>query len=514
VTLPAGSSLWSLITARASVTPDAVMLVDEAGQTLTFDGYRQVAERCAAGLSAAGVSPGDRVAWQLPTSLVAAVVMAALSRIGAVQVPIIPVLRSRDVSFIVGQSEATTIITPGVWRGFDYGALAEEVAGPSGCRVLTVSLDIANGLPYGDPASLPAATPGGTEERWIFYTSGTTAQPKGVRHSDATAMAASNGMCLIGRFDGTDVLSVPIPITHIGGLMTLTTILRSGCRALLVEAFDPAGTPLLAARHGITVLFAAGSMYRAYLSAQASHGPEPLYPNLRMCCNGGAAVPLKLHQEVKAVLGGIGVTSSWGLTESPADTFPPLDSSDANLSATVGVPVPGVELRVVGPDGAEVPRGAQGELRLRGPQRFLGYVDGTLDAAAIDDEGYLRTGDLGVLQPDGYVRITGRLKDVVIRNAENISAREVEEVVAALPGVADVAVIGVPDARTGERCCAVVELANRDALVDLDAVIAHCRAAGMAVHKIPEQVEVVAAIPRNDLGKIQKAALRAQFANG
>lgn len=489
------------------------MLRDRDGAMLSFAGYRSAAENAAAGLLDSGVAPGGRVAWQLPTTVAAAVLIAALARLGVVQVPVIPILR-REVAFMVDQARATTLVVPATWRGFDHARLGAEVAGSTGCGLIVVGAGTdPDDLPSADPAGLPAPPPaplrGTGPERWVYYTSGTTADPKGVRHSDASAMAASNGMVLVGGLGDDDVVYVPIPITHIGGVMILATVLRTGCSALLDPAFDPQRSPRLAADMGVTVLAAAGPMYGAYLSAQQEQAPEPLLPRLRMCCNGGAPLPAGLHQKVKATLGGIGITSSWGLTEAPALTFPPLDASDTDLDTTVGVPVPGVELRVVGPDGP-VPDGDEGELRVRAPQSFLGYVDAALDAAAFDADGFLRTGDLGTRRPDGMVRITGRSKDIIIRNAENISAREVEDVLSGHPAVAGVAVIGLPDPRTGERCCAVVELAPGEGLT-LAEVAAHCRRVGMATQKIPEQLEVIEKLPRNDLGKLQKALLRKRY---
>ena len=161
--------------------------------------------------------------------------------------------------------------------------------------------------------------------------------------------------------------------------------------------------------------------------------------------------------------------------------------------------------------GRHVGAGTEGELRVRGPQAFKGYVDGSLDAAAFDEEGFVRTGDLGVLGPAGHVRITGRIKDIIIRNAENISALEMENVLYEHPKIADVAVVGVPDPVTGERACAVVALASGVTVLTLDELVEFCRARKVANQKIPERLEIVEQLPRNALGKIQKRELRAQL---
>jgi cyclohexanecarboxylate-CoA ligase len=515
---PLPTTLWGLVAGRATATPDATMLADERDRTLTFGQFAVAAEEAAAGFAALG--EGTVVSWQLPTTIEAVVTMAALARLGAVQNPVIPILRRREVAFITAQVGARLHVVPDSWRGFDYASLAAEVAAEVGTQPVVCRDDERAGsfglrLPAGEATTLPAppSVPPGSPPpvRWIYYTSGTTAAPKGARHTDGSTMATSNGLCLVAGVRADDVGVVPIPVTHIGGMMLLSTMLRTGCTMLLVDTFDPARTPFTAARLGASVLFASGLMSPVYLEAQRRHGPERLFPRLRFCGNGGAPVPPGAHERVKQELGGVGIVSSWGLTECPAVSSPPLSPDDDRVAFTVGPPVPGVELRVVASGERECGPGEEGELRVRGPQLFQGYVDPALDADAFDEQGFLRTGDLGTTDDDGYIRITGRLKDVIIRNAENISALEVEEVLATHPKVADVAVIGLPDARTGERACAVVRLAPDAVTLTLAELADHCRAAGLAIQKVPEQLEIVENIPRNDLGKIQKRDLRARF---
>lgn len=514
--LSPATTLWDLLDQRVALSPDRPMVADEYGNRLTFAEFRASAERVAAGLAELGVRENDTVAWQLPTTIDTWVLMAAISRLGAVQAPIVPFLRRREVTHIVRQSEATLLIVPRTWRRFDHAALAAEVAADTGCRTLVCEGTAGPlGLPEASPAGLPPAprppADGRYPVRWVYYTSGTVADPKGVRHTDPSGLRSSTGFCEIGGMNGDDVLCVPIPISHIAGLMTLTIMLRTGCRSLVVDAFDPVATPAVAAAHDATVLFIAGPMYQAFLDAQRAHGDSPLLPRLRTCCNGGSSLPAALIKEVRQVLGGLGVLTGYGLTECPASTMTPPDSSLRQLAETVGVPAPGVELRVAGPDG-ECPTGVEGELRLRGPQLFSGYLDPTLNADALDEQGFLRTGDLGVVDADGFVRVTGRLKDIIIRNGENISAREVEDALITHPKVADVAVIGLPDPHTGERCCAAVQLTPEAGSLTLAEVTEHCLALGMARQKVPERLEIVPEIPRATLGKVQKKELRDRFA--
>jgi acyl-CoA synthetase (AMP-forming)/AMP-acid ligase II len=366
-------------------------------------------------------------------------------------------------------------------------------------------------LPMGDPGALaPPVDPSPGEARWVFYSSGTTGAPKGVRHTDASVMAGCNGMVPRLAMGLDDVYPIAFPIPHIGGAVMLAMALHSGCRLVLHDTFDPATTPEAMAQADPTLLGSALPFHLAYVAAQQRHGPEPLYPRLKACTSGGAAKPEGHHRRVREALGGVGVVSSWGLTEFPLATQASLDDPDDALDATEGRPAAGTEVRVVTADGRDAEPGEEGELRLRGAPLFLGYVDAALDTDAFDDDGWFRTGDLGVRWPSGHIAITGRLKDVIVRNAENVSAKEVEGVLLTHPAVADVAVLGLPDERTGERVCAVVVLdaGAQAADVAVAALADHCRDAGLARFKCPEQVEVVHAIPRNAMGKVLTLDLR------
>jgi len=207
------------------------------------------------------------------------------------------------------------------------------------------------------------------------------------------------------------------------------------------------------------------------------------------------------------------VLGSWGLTEFPVATGAAPGDPDDMLAITEGRVGPGVDLKVVALDGHECGELEEGELRLRGPQTFLGYANPALATTGVDDEGFVCTGDLGVVHPGGYVQITGRVKDIIIRNAENISATEIEEHLFDHPVIHDVAVIGVPDPRTGERAVAVVQLAAGYDALTLQEVGAFCIDRGLAKWKIPEQLEIVDTIPRNGMGKIEKPALRKRYAH-
>jgi len=501
------STLWALLARRAGETPERVLIEDEHA-TLTAAEWLAAAERVAAGLRDRGIGTGTAVAWQMPTTMDAPILMMALARLGAVQIPIIPILRGREVGFIVSQTGASLLITPDVWRNFDYAAMAADIASEVAVDVLVVQR---GALPEGDATTLPPPPADGGAIRHVYYTSGSTGAPKGALHTDGSAMHSATGSITGFGFDGQDCVPIPFPITHIGGMAMMVVSLTTGCRLLLIETFDPVRSPVAIAERGGTRLGSAVPFFHAYLAAQRTYGPAPLFTGLRGFCSGGAPTPPELYYEMKDLFG-VGILSSWGLTEFPVATSCTADDGDDDLATTEGRVVPGVDLRVVGADGRDVPHGQEGELRLRGPQMFRGYVDGYLDADAFDDRGFFRTGDLGVVGPRGHVRITGRLKDVIIRNAENISAKEVEDLLYTHPDIADVAVIGVPDPRTGERACAVVALADGVGSLGLVDIIEFCRSRHLAPHKIPERLEIVEHLPRNALGKVLKQHLRTVYA--
>jgi acyl-CoA synthetase (AMP-forming)/AMP-acid ligase II len=502
------NSLWQLVEQRADATPDARLAVDENGRTMTFAELRSAAERAAAGLAQHGVTAGTVVTWQLPTWLESLVLCAALSRLGAVQNPVLHIYREREVGFCARQAGARLLITPTTWKGFDFAAMAKGIAGDiGGVETLTVDRE----LPEGDPGELPAATPDADAVRWLFYTSGTTAEPKGAKHSDADIVITARGMCERLDFGPTDRGSLLFPFTHIAGPIWLASSLLTGGSAILMEAFDPALTVEVLRREDVTMAGSGTVFHQTYLKAQRENPGTPLFPSLRNCPGGGAPKPPQLHRDVKAELGGVGVLSGWGLTEAPILTMAGYDDPDDKLADTEGRAMPGVDLRVVKLDGTSAQPGEEGELRAKAPQLMSGYVDASLDADAFDDDGYFRTGDLGRMDADGYVVITGRLKDVIIRKGENISAKEVEDLLFGHPAVADVAVIGLPDADVGERCCAVVVAKDASAAPSFEDVVGYLREQGLTTYKLPERVEVVDVLPRNPAGKVLKNELKERF---
>ena len=515
----AAPTLWELIERRAAATPDGVLAHDDAGRELTFADYRQACLRAAAGLAADhGVGAGTGVSWELPTWNESLVLVGALARLGARQNPLIPIYRGREVGFITTQSDAALLIVPHVYRDFDFEAMAREVAAERpGLEVLVVDRDLPDGDPSGlAPVAPPPATAADAPIRWLFYTSGTTADPKGAQHTDLTVMASALAMAECLDIGPDDVSGLVFPFTHIGGIGWLIAALLTGCRLLITESFNATATPAYLAANDVTLAGSGTTFHLAYLAAQraARQAGETgsIFPHIRSYPGGGAPKPPQLHYDLKDEIGGVGIISGYGLTEAPIVVMATTTDPDVKLADTEGRPTPGVDLIVVATDGSRAGPGQEGEIRLKGPQVIRGYLDPSLDAEAFDADGYFRSGDLGTVDEDGYVTITGRLKDVIIRHGENISAKEVEDLLYAHPAVADVAVIGLPDPTTGERACAVVAVAEGRTF-GFEEMAAYLKDSGLRVQAVPEQLELVDSVPRNPAGKILKHTLRETYAS-
>ncbi len=497
-------TLWGLIEARAAATPDALMAVDEIGREMSFADYRDRVAVAAAGLAADhGIGPGDVVTWQLPTWLESMVLVGAISRLGATQNPVLPIYREREVGFCVRQAVSKLLVVPSDFAGFDFVAMAESIAADvDGVAVLTSD----RSLPAGDPATLGEPPASGDDVRWLFYTSGTTADPKGAQHTDRTIDAVARGMAAKLACEADDRNALAFPFTHIGGITWLFTSLQTAMSNILFQAFIPDVVVDVLSQRGVTLAGSGTYFHQTYLAAQKA-ADHALFPDVRCLPGGGAPKPVPLYWEIKEVFGAP-IVSGYGLTEAPILTMGTPADRDEDLAETEGSPMPGVELKLVKLDGSLAGVGEEGEIRAKAPQLMVGYLDSSLDAEGFDDDGYFRTGDLGMLNERNMLTITGRLKDVIIRKGENVSAKEVEDLLYTHPQVADVAVIGVPDAERGEMVVAVIQPAEGGEAPALADVVTFCKDAGLMVQKIPERLEVVEVIPRNPTGKILKQQLR------
>jgi cyclohexanecarboxylate-CoA ligase len=500
------TTVWSVIEQRASETPDSEMLVDEHGRSLTFEQFRAAAERAAAGLLALGITPGSRVVWQLTTRIETLVVTAALCRLGAVQVPVLPIYRGRELAFVLEQTKAAHVLVAQRWRDIDLASLARSAAAESGARLTVLDGD----LPEGDPATLPAPPSSDQEVRWIFYTSGTTAEPKGAMHTDASALAGGGGMSDGMGIHADDRIAMVFPVAHIGGCaIWLTAALQSGCVLVLTEYVEAATIADLLREHRVTVAGTGPAHHALYIAAQHEHPGAPYFPDVRIYTSGGAAKPPSHFAMIMKELGKP-VHSSFGMTEAPILTSTRADDPEDVLASSEGRANTGAQLRIVDSDGAVLGTGEIGELQAKGPQVMQGYLDSSLDADAFVD-GWLRTGDLGSLDAAGNLTITGRLKDVIIRKGETFSAREVEDLLITSPEVADVAVIGLPHPVLGEQACACVVPADPANPPTLASLTAHLAGQNVMKQKWPERLELMDNLPYSLAGKVVKADLRARF---
>jgi len=505
------SSMWELVERRARATPERPMLVDHEGRSISFGEFAKRCEELAAGLHTLGIGAGTAVSWQLPTRISTVVLSMALARLGAVQNPILHLYRDHEVSVVLSQMRSDFLFVPSTFKGFDYMAMAERVAKDLERPPAVVLADA--GLPAGNPATLPPP-PGasrGDEVRWVYYTSGTTSEPKGARHTDLTLLTGGRGLAMAVELDEDDVGSIAFPFAHIAGPDYLVMILTLGFRVVLVESFVPSEAVEVFARNGVTMAGGSTAFYQAFLNEQRKQPGQKIIPTLRLLTGGGAPMPPEVFAEVGREMG-VKVAHGYGMTEIPMITMGSPTDTDEQLANTVGKPVHGAELRVVGLDGQVLGAGVDGEVRVRGPMVCKGYTDEVESAEAFDEEGWFRTGDIGHLRPDGHLVLTGRLKDVIIRKGENISAKEIEDLLYAHPKVDDVAVVGLPDRERGERVCAVVQRVDGAEPISFEEMVDHLRAAGLMTQKIPEQLEVVDALPRNEtLNKVLKYKLREQF---
>ncbi len=472
--------------------------------------------RVAAGLRELGLGPGDLVAFQLPNWVEAAVTFYACAMLGVTLVPIVHFYGPKEVGFILRQSGARAFVVVSRINQRDY--LSELATIRDGLvdleHVIVVGDDAREHLRFDDlrrtePLDGPVPVdPDGAA--LIAYTSGTTADPKGVVHTHRTI--GFEVRQLAGHQSLRDRPSlVGAPVGHaIGMLGGLLCPLVNGRPLYLIDGWDP--PTVLRAMVEEQIAAGSGSTYFfTSLLDCPGFGPEHV-ELMRFVGLGGSPIPNAVAERADEL--GISLVRSYGSTEHPSVTGSDHAAPREKRIHTDGCPLEWVEVRTVGEDGRDVAVGEAGEILTRGPDRFAGYTDPALTAEAVDAEGWFRTGDVGVLDEDGYLTITDRVKDIIIRGGENVSAAEVEQLLAHMDGVAEVAVVAAPDERMGEHGCAFFRMQPGRAAPDLDAVRAHLSAAGLARQKWPEELRVVDELPRTPSGKVQKFVLRQRLRAG
>jgi len=512
--------LSACLAERARTTPERVFVIEADGASHTFAAVAARAERMAAALRRLGVRQGEAVLWQLPNWMEAVALAGAIDRLGAVSVPVLPIWREQELGFACRQTGARVLVVPGVVRGVDHRDLAAAVRRSVAAieHVLTVRAEPAGGqraleaLEDDPDTPLPPSPHGPHDVSAVFYTSGTTADPKGVLHTPSTLGAVLHSHAQRLRPGPDDRSLLQFPLTHVGGLVMFALLpARWASSAVYMDRYDPALAVELIARHGVTIAGGPPAVLQGMFDA-ASWSPGKVR-TVRASGTGAADVSPELMRRIRTHFPAAFVYRAYGLTECPMLTCGAPDDPLDRLDGSDGRAVPGATVRIVGEAGRSVPAGVEGEIEAYGPQLCVGYADPALDEAFAGD-GFFRTGDLGVMDAGGWVRITGRRKDIIIRKGENLSAKGIEDELAAHPAVAEAAVIGVPDAASGERVCACVVLRPGAGALDLAGVRAFMEARGVMRQKVPERLEVLDALPRNPTGKVTKDVLRARFGSG
>ena len=497
--------------------PDRLLLI-EGDLCVTRAEAWDAASRLAAFFLSRGLTPGDVVSFQLPNWIEAAVIALAARRCGLVLNPIPPIYRESEVSYILQDCRAKLVFVPQVFRKHDHQRMLEGLRSqlPSVQDVVVVRGDGAAGVEWNNALSrapardddLPAIDPAAAMV--VMYTSGTTGRPKGVVHNHYAFDYRVRSMAEAWSIGPSDVVFMPSPVTHItGAYWAFDMPWVSGATSVLMDVWSPDEAIHCIERHRCTVTGGATPFLRQLLDTAA--GRPAAMASLRIFFCGGTTVSADLIREAITRYPHCLCFRAYGSTEMPTTTLGIRDQAHADLGAeTDGEVLPPTEVRIVDPtSGANVADGEEGEILVRGPEQLVGYLHPEDNEGAFDEDGYFRMGDLGRRVHGRYLVITGRKKDIIIRSGENISPKEVEDVLATHTAVADVAIVAMPSQETGEKGCAFVVL-RPGQTIDLAEIRRFLDLAGLARQKCPEHLVTVDDLPRVPSGKVSKDVLRAR----
>lgn len=516
-TPPQPAVLWDYLDAHRRSSPSRTALV-HAGGRIGYEALCADAEALALGLAELGVQPGDTISYQMPNWAETVLIVLATLRLGAICNPIITIYRSKEVGFLLRNARSRFVFVPETYRGFALADMMAPLAREAGVGMIVCRGGHKEGIGFdallsrgrvlrGQAADIVFAPADPDADALYLYTSGTEGQPKGVRHSQTTLLSEARSVISATDLGPDDALFMGSPLTHITGFAYACVagpVL--GAKTCLLDIWDIHAAADLIEREQCAWTVGATPFLQGLLEDPSL---APRIRSLRIFRCGGADVPPHLIR--KAQQRGIRAMRTYGCSEHPTISGGVHDDP-AKAATTDGRVHPHNAVRIVDLDDETriLDAGEIGEIQSRGDEVFLGYVDSSLDRFAFTPDGWLRTGDLGHLDPENYITVVGRKKDIIIRKGENISAKEVEDLIIELPQVSQCAVIGVPDPERGEMMVSVCVL-EPAATLSLDDVSRHLAASGIARQKFPERLEIVEAMPMNAAGKIRKVDLRAMF---
>lgn len=500
-------------TARAM--PDKIAVVDNHGATYTYSALDHAASCLANWMLAKGIESGDRIAFQLPGWCEFTVIYLACLKIGAVSVPLLPSWREAELVSVLNKCQAKMFFAPTLFKQTRPVDLIlplqnqlpqlQQIVGVDKLAPATSSLSLSPII--ADNTSLTTAiTTHGDELAAVLFTSGTEGLPKGVMLTHNNILASERAYCARLNLTWQDVFMMPAPLGHATGFLHgVTAPFLIGARSVLLDIFTPDACLALLEQQRCTCMLGATPFVYDLLNVLEKQ-PADLSA-LRFFLCGGTTIPKKVARECQQR--GIKLLSVYGSTESSPHAVVNLDDPLSRFMHTDGYAAAGVEIKVVDDARKTLPPGCEGEEASRGPNVFMGYFDEPeLTARALDEEGWYCSGDLCRMDEAGYIKITGRKKDIIVRGGENISSREVEDILLQHPKIHDACVVAMPDERLGERSCAYVVLKAPHHSLSLEEMAAFFSRKRVAKYKYPEHIVVIEKLPRTASGKIQKFLLR------
>ncbi|HAY4554387.1 TPA: medium-chain fatty-acid--CoA ligase [Escherichia coli] len=500
-------------TARAM--PDKIAVVDNHGASYTYSALDHAASCLANWMLAKGIESGDRIAFQLPGWCEFTVIYLACLKIGAVSVPLLPSWREAELVWVLNKCQAKMFFAPTLFKQTRPVDLIlplqnqlpqlQQIVGVDKLAPATSSLSLSQIIADNTPLTT-AITTHGDELAAVLFTSGTEGLPKGVMLTHNNILASERAYCARLNLTWQDVFMMPAPLGHATGFLHgVTAPFLIGARSVLLDIFTPDACLALLEQQRCTCMLGATPFVYDLLNLLEKQ-PADLSA-LRFFLCGGTTIPKKVARECQQR--GIKLLSVYGSTESSPHAVVNLDDPLSRFMHTDGYAAAGVEIKVVDDARKTLPPGCEGEEASRGPNVFMGYFDEPeLTARALDEEGWYYSGDLCRMDEAGYIKITGRKKDIIVRGGENISSREVEDILLQHPKIHDACVVAMPDERLGERSCAYVVLKAPHHSLSLDEVVAFFSRKRVAKYKYPEHIVVIEKLPRTASGKIQKFLLR------